>query len=1106
MLHPKSIVNSVGGRLASVGLGLSLWAVAAASPVPPMFFDHLTREQGLSQANVLDIEQDTSGFMWFATEDGLNRYDGYEFTVYQRSPGDASGLPSGFVYDVAEAPDGGIWVATDGGGVARLDARTGQFQTYLADPSESGALASSRVRKLAIDTEGGVWLATLDSGLSRLDPESGTFTALQLSDETGALFALFLDRKGLLWVGGDKGLAAIDVRTLKTVTFQHDPEDAASLPAGSVRAIAQDARGNLWVGTYGGGLAKMVPGSGRFERMTHVAEDRTTLTGDRVTALLQDDDGRFWAGTTDGLNLVDTEAMTATRFVRNASDPYGLSDNHIMSLFSDRSGLMWVGTKTRGVNTWNPRSWLLGYESGEGLTESVEDRPTVTSFATHPDGRVWVGTFGDGLAEYDRATGELQEVSLASEGAADSSHIMSLLRDRSGRLWVGSLRHGVSMVELDSGAVTHFRNDPDNPQSLASNGIMSLFEDRSGNIWVGTYGGGINLYVEGTGAFERFQHVPGDATSLSSNQVTAFAQDPSGLVWVGTNGGGLNLMDPDTREFSSFRHDPRDATTLADNTVYDLHIDARGTVWVGTRGGGLDRVVGDVRARDVRFEHLLQSDGLSNNTIYGIEADAQGYLWLATNYGITRYHPQRAEFRVLHQRDGLQSEEFNFGAHHRSDSGELFFGGNLGFNRFDPLGVKSNAVAPLVALTGFFNGNDRERAGIPTDDAGNINVGWRENDVAFEFAALDFVDSAANQYRYQLVGYDPDWIELGTERRVTYTGLPGGRYELRVQGANSDGVWNQDALTLPVIVATAPWLTPLAFTAYATLIALVVLGFWLAHRFRLAREATYSRRLEREVEVRTQELVDNNQELRHLNKALAESSLSDPLTGLKNRRFVFQEVSRELALIQRRYNEACDSDGAHRSELVFMMVDLDRFKPINDTFGHTAGDRMLMDLRDVLLGICRRSDVVVRWGGDEFVVIAKQSSPDEAATLAERIRTAIRDRRFVIGEGQIARTTCSIGYVAYPLFKANADSSTLDQIISMADGLMYEAKRQRDAWVGLNRPDEAITSANIEHRDLAPTSLLYRAHRAGKLSHFDADASGGNAARLSVVATTGGQS
>ncbi|MEL7312318.1 MAG: two-component regulator propeller domain-containing protein, partial [Pseudomonadota bacterium] len=415
-------------RVALGAIALSSLGASAFASTPPMIFEHLTRDDGLSQSNVLAITQDSDGFMWFATEDGLNRYDGYEFRHYAREQGNAESLQSGFVFDVVVASDRYLWLATDGGGVARLDQATGDVTSFRHDAADANSLASDRVRRVAIDGSGAVWAALLEGGLDRLDPNTGEVLHVDLgldAEQLGSLYSLYVDRKGLLWVGGNHGLSAVDTRTLKPVHFMHDPEDAGSLAEGSVRAIAQDASGNLWVGTYGGGLSKMVQGTARFAHLRS-GDSETSLSDDRVTSILLDPSERLWVGTTAGLNLINTEDNSVTRVLKDAADRYSLVDDTISSLYADRTGLLWVGTKTRGLSRWNPSTWALGYEPAEALTAAANESPTVTSFASSNDGRVWVGTFGDGLGVVDRATDTVQPLAVEAGTPLAASHVMSL--------------------------------------------------------------------------------------------------------------------------------------------------------------------------------------------------------------------------------------------------------------------------------------------------------------------------------------------------------------------------------------------------------------------------------------------------------------------------------------------------------------------------------------------------------------------------------------------------------------------------------------------------------------------------------------------------------
>ena len=1071
---------------------LPVWANDAFSH-HPMRFEHITLDDGLSQSNVLSILQDSTGLMWFGTENGLNSYNGYEFARYHRERGNPAALHSDFIFDVAEDADGNLWIATNGGGLSMLDRRSGDFTTYRHDAADTASIGSNIVRRVLVDRDGGVWAGTRDAGLSRLDRDSGRFSHYRLTTDTGSdsIFTLLQDAAGAIWAGGDHGLSRIDPETRSVTTYTHAEDDAGSLSAHSVRAVFEDSNGQIWAGTFGGGLHRLDIGNGTFTRFVHDADDATTISGNGVTSIYEDSANRFWVGTTEGLNLVDRESGEFVRYVNSDTDVTSLAYNSITAIFEDRGGVLWIGTKMRGLSKWNSRTWAYGYEPGTEITARPDARPVVTAFTEDRQGRLWIGTFGDGVNVADRASGDVvryRHTPGDSQSISDD-RVMSLMRDRDGVIWVGTMTRGIDRIHPETGKIDHFRFDADDPASLSANGIMAMYEDSARRVWVGTFGGGISMFDRKTQTFERFSAEPGKAGSLSSDRVTSFAEDNSGRIWIGTDAGGLNLYTPETGELVSFRHDPNDPATLADDTVYALNVDKHGTVWVGTRGGGLDRVVGDAAKPDsIRFENVSTVDGLTNDVVYGIQIDATGKLWLSTNYGISKYDPATGDISTLHRHDGLQSEEFNFGAHYRSDSGELFFGGNNGYNAFQPGSLHANIVVPAVMLTAFHNMSDPTKSDVPIDENEGIDLGYRDDVVSFEFAALDFAAPARNQYAYKLEGFDKDWISLGNERRVTYTDLDPGTYLLRVKAANSAGVWNESGYTLPVRVAPPPWATWWAYLAYVGLVVQAAAFLWFAHKRKVRREEEYSRRLEQEVDARTEKLTDRNEQLRMLNQALQESNLSDPLTGLRNRRFVFEEVSKDLEVAKRRIdNEQQGIDQSDSLDLVFMMIDLDNFKPINDTYGHAAGDEMLLQVRDVLLGACRRSDFIIRWGGDEFLVIAKQARPDESEALAERVRQTIAATSFSLSDGQIVKTTCSIGFAAYPLFRAQLDESGLDQIISLADGLMYEAKKKRNAWAGMFTPSEASTSYVVEDGELEPTSLLFRAKRAGKLLTYQTD-------------------
>jgi diguanylate cyclase (GGDEF)-like protein len=1056
-----------------------------------MRFDRITLDDGLSQSNVFSILQDSQGLMWFGTENGLNSYNGYEFEVFKRDRGNPAALGSDYIYDIVEGADGNLWIASNGGGLSKMDRASKTFTSYRHDPASQNGPASNVIRKLLVDKDGSIWLGTRGAGLDRFDARDGTFSNFRFGPagdparDANEIFALHRDSRGAMWVGTNNGLIRLNTETGDFQHFTHSADDTTSISGHKVRAIFEDSHGELWAGTYTGGLNRFNRERGTFDRFQHDASNEASISGNRITSFFEDNEGRLWVGTYEGLNLLDRTSGEFVRYQHESQDATSLGDNAITAIYQDRGGILWFGTRNQGLNKWNPRSWSYGLEHAKQLTESGESKPNVTSFAEDAAGILWIGTFGDGLHAMDRKNGVTTTYrhDPSDSNSISDDRVMSLMQDRKGQIWVGTMTGGLNRLDPATGTITVFKHEEQDSTSLSANGIMAIFEDSAGQIWVGTYGGGVSRLQPGSKAFTRFLPSTDSQNAISSSRVRSFAEDRSGKIWIGTDAGGLNLYDPATGSFDHFRHDPNDPGTLADDTIYAVNVDDNGTVWVGTQGGGLDRVVGSAAdPQHITFSNVSQSDGLANDVIYGLQFDNTGTIWMSTNYGISRYDPRSGAIKNMHRKDGLQSEEFNSGAHYRSAGGELFFGGANGFNAFKPGEIKTSNVVPLVMLTGMFSGNDPIKADTPDEEGDGVNITYKDDTVSFEFAALDYAASEKNEYRYKLEGFDAQWIELGNRRRVTYTDLNDGQYLLRVQAANSDGVWNEAGITVPVRVSPAPWDTWWAYLGYLAMAAQLAVVLWLGHQRKIRREEEYSSRLEEEVRERTEKLVESNLKLKELNQTLQESSLSDPLTGLRNRRFVFEEVSRDLDVIRRKIGDEDQGvDSKTISDLVFMMIDLDNFKPINDTYGHAAGDQMLLEVRDVLLGTCRKSDFVIRWGGDEFVVIAKQARSGESEALAERIRSKIAEHNFMLADGQIVRTTCSIGFAAFPLFRAQAEDADLDQILTLADSLMYEAKRQRNAWAGMLSPSIAATSYDFDHSTIEPTSLLFRAKRAGQL-------------------------
>ena len=880
---PRSLCSTVFLLMVFSLLPVVAESAALSTEYRPIGFEHVDHSDGLSQNSVQAILQDSRGFMWFGTESGLNRFDGYEIRQYRpdrRTPG---ALPGGHVWQVVEDRHGNLWVATEGGGIGQWQRRSDTFRVYRRnpghDPADKTSLASDLARALAIDDAGKIWIGYRDSGLDRLDPETGTVKHYRhdpadpnsLASDT--VYALHIDRDGRLWIGTERGLNVLDPATGNFELHTRDPARPGSLSHNAVLAIVEDHTGSLWIGTFGGGVNRFDPATGHFDVHRHDDKDPNSLSNDYVRAVYEDSAKRLWVGTEDGLNLLDRDTGRFFSFRNNGADDRSLAGNFVLSLFEDRGGNLWVGTNSGGVSRWNPRTWSLGHHSGDWLESAG-----VVAFAADGDDAVWIGTMGAGLKRLEFGSGDITELRHNAGTAADITNtpgisddrVMSLLRDRSGELWIGTMTGGLNRLDGTGRTTTVYRHDPGDPTSLSADGIMSLYEDRRGDVWVGTYGGGVSRYRRSTGTFVRLADDIEEAGELREARVTAITQSNDGAMWIGTDGMGLSRVGVNG-SVNHYRHDRNDPESLSSNRIYALHIDAGNRLWIGTGGHGLDRM--DLPTADpgsVRFVSMDNTRNELGSVVYGIQSDAAGRLWLSTNNGLGVFDPANGALNVLRRSHGLQGDEFHFGAHHRGADGRLYFGGANGFNVFDPMAVQENASATPVVLVDFQVLNETVTTAGPYEFLESVDLGFDDKVVTFEFAGLNFAQPDDNQYAYRLEGFDEDWVYAGDRRRVSYTNLNAGSYVFHVKAANNDGIWTEPGLSLPIVVQPAPWATGWAYALYVSAGLLALAFGWRRAQQKLAREAEYSRALEQQVNDRTRELEARNEKLEELSRAKSE--------------------------------------------------------------------------------------------------------------------------------------------------------------------------------------------------------------------------------------------
>lgn len=858
-----------------VALFAPLWSVHHAQAGTPgssgtIRFDHLSLEQGLSQSSVRAILQDRQGFMWFGTKDGLNKYNGYQFTIFQNQPEAANSLSNDFILSLYEDPSGNLWIGTLGGGLNRFNRTEGTFAHYRYNPQDPNSLSDDIVRAIYADQSGKLWIGT-ENGLNRLDPGTGEITRYQHdprqknSLSNNHVYCLIEDQSGQLWVGTQNGLNLLDRNTGAFTVFKSSSDNPLTLSDNQILSLYQDRSGKLWVGTNNG-LNRLDPLTGMFRRFLNESYDPTSLSDKTVRAIFEDRAGTIWIGTDNGLNRFERETASFTRFLNQPNLQHSLSDSRIMSLYEDRSGVLWIGTFSGGLNKFDRTMEAFQYYQHNPDNEFSISHNNVLALYKTRAGVLWAGT-GKGLNKFNASAGTFTRY-LHKPGnlqTISDDSILAILEDRAKNLWIGTERGGLNLYQPGGDTFISFRYDPENPYSLGSDTVHALYQDRSGVLWIGTQNG-LNRFNLPAKYFSRFQHNPNNPTSLSDNTVLSIVEDAQGLLWIGTEH-GLNRFDPAHGIFTAYLHDATDPNSLSNDTVNSLYVGPDDTLWIGT-AGGLDQLD---PLRNT-FRHYRDWNGLPNDTINCILPDDEGNLWVSTNQGLSKLIRSSDTFRNYDSSDGLQSNEFNVQSCFRADDGQMLFGGINGFNAFSPQKIQDSAYPPPMVLTAFNIFNQTVETDIT--QSREIELSYLDNFISFEFAALDYAAPEKNQYLYQMEGFDRDWIAAGTRHYASYTNLPPRDYSFRVRGSNNDGVWNQEGLTLQIHIRPPFWQTWWFRILSGVCLFGVVLG---SYTLRLKTVQRQKSRLEIQVAERTAEIERRRKVAEGLREILAMLNSSRPL-------------------------------------------------------------------------------------------------------------------------------------------------------------------------------------------------------------------------------------
>ncbi len=790
----------------------------------PIKFRRYSLAQGLSQGTVSDLVQDKQGFIWIATQDGLNRFDGYQFKVFRHknSPGS---LSSDYIQSLFVDRDGVLWIGTRKG-LSRLNPDTETFTTFTLGQETREHIGSQYIDTIAQADNGNLWVGTMD-GLFLFDPNQGPVKVYRNNPQQSTslssnhVYALLND-DDKLYVGTDQGLNVFYPQTEQFEHIRHDPAQPNTLSGDNISDIVKDQYGMLWVATYDSGLNLFNPRIGKvIEHYYHSDENYHSLGHDRVRSLHIDQYQQLWVGTRGGISLFVPKRNHFINYRNDPAVPSSLSNDHIWAIYEDNNDSLWFATGD-GINQFVQSTQAFGHHHKTSTPGIGISHKRVRALHKTTDNVLWIGV-DNGLNRYDPITGKYQYFmhDPNDNSTITKGMVMSILVDSKKQVWAGTYDGGLSLM-LANGKFKQYTPTPDDRNSLSHSRVYSIMEDAQGYLWLGTLDG-LNRFDPQTTQFERFYHDPNNPFSLGNNGIYDTIQSPQGDIWIATRNGGVNRYDSTTGQFTRYEHDPQNPHSLSHNRVFALYQSNPNALWLATSNG-----LNLMHIDSGRFELFAKEHGLLNKTVYGVTGDNQGNIWVSTNRGLARFDPKKRRFKTFTHMHGLQSDEFNNGAFFKALDGELFFGGIDGYNRFYPSQIRGNDLAPHVVITQFYLANKTPdlKADAPSSPLEKVinrttalALDHQHPVFSFEFSAMHYLSPKDNRYAFMLDGFDKRWTYTGADhRRATYTNLPSGHYRFRVKAANSDGLWSEQDSAISIYIAPAPWLTWWAYLLYAFIV------------------------------------------------------------------------------------------------------------------------------------------------------------------------------------------------------------------------------------------------------------------------------------------------
>jgi ligand-binding sensor domain-containing protein/signal transduction histidine kinase len=833
-------------------IAVSNFLLAQINQVP---FIHLSTKQGLSQGHVSNIIKDKKGFMWFCTDNGLNKYDGYNFKVYNFNKKDATSISNDYVLCITEDKDGIIWVGT-ANGLNKFDRNKETFIHYT--PQKDIV-----VHHILIDSKGLFWLSTAE-GFYQFNAATKNFKQF-LNDKNNYnslsnnyVTKIVEDNSGYYWIATKDGLNKFNTKNNEFIIY--NTKSNVSIASNWIKTLYKDVNGKIWIGMVNGGITSFDYKTNAFTNYKKNINNNNSLCFNDVLSIAEDAKYNLWIGTENGgISIFNQKNNTFLNIKNNANDDESLSNNSIYSIYKDDIGNMWVGTWSAGINL-HP---LIGkkfhnYTSIKGEINSLNNASIISATAGN-NNDIWIGTDGGGINKFNTISKNFKHI-LNTEKAPSvikNNYVTALLLLPNNKIAVGYHRGSFDILNTLTNKVEKHISIKDQNNKAIEISVNNLFKDKEDNIWVATWGEGVLIFNKNLQLIKKLQYNIADSTSISSDFVNCFYQMKNGNVWIGTTL-GLNIVNQ-FLIIKKIKSNIKNTNSLSHDEVNNIFVDKNKNIWLAT-SGGLDVMTNE----NSPITHYNENNGLPSNLINSIVEDNNGNLWIGSSNGLSVLNTATKNIRNYGIEDGIQGKEFNFNAIIKDNKGALFFGGTEGFNYFMPDSLEDNKTLPPVYITNLriFNKTVIPSAYNPIlqhaiTETKSITLSYTNSVITFDFAALNFTFSENNQYAYMLEGFDNDWIYIGTNRSVTYTNLDAGKYTLKIIASNNDGVWNKIGTSLEVII-TPPWWKKWWFLSF--LLFTIIISFIYYHHYRIQFVNKQNLLLENKVQIQTSELVLKNKE------------------------------------------------------------------------------------------------------------------------------------------------------------------------------------------------------------------------------------------------------